>query len=271
MRIPNPLSGPSGLKILLRRLPIVKLLLRHYTSPFGTSQAKPILETHFEVNNHAKKPWQNINLQGEVEVQYLYTTMLGRQLLPFGHTDLSLVVLPIEDKPTGLSIVNKEMALGKGHSRLHNWLSQVEELWDKNKKSGNKSTVYQWLDYVGKLTSQHPNGYYSVLYGGAGTNLASFVLSPGSKNGQIVAGINTSGFVADIDTFLFQTQDGYEAHYLCAFLNAPFVDETIKPHQTRGQWGERHIYRRPFEVVPCVRHNKRGPLLAKTAMKKGTT
>ena len=70
-----------------------------------------------------------------------------------------------------------------------------------------------------------------------------------SKNGPEVAGVNTSGLVADIDTFLLQTQDGHEAQYLCAFLNAPFVDETIKPHQTRGQWGERHIYRRPFEVM----------------------
>jgi hypothetical protein len=40
-----------------------------------------------------------------------------------------------------------------------------------------------------------------------------------------------------------------EAHYLCAFLNAPYVDDAIKPHQTRGQWGERDICRRPFEVV----------------------
>jgi hypothetical protein len=218
-------------------------------SPFGINQAKPIVETDIEVRNSAKKPWQNINLQGDVEAQYLYATMLGRQLLPFGFTDLSLVVLPIEDKPIGLNIVNKEMALGKGHTCLYNWLIQVEDLWDKYKKTGNKSTIYQWLDYIGKLTSQHPTGYHTVLYGGAGTNLASCVLSPTSKNGAKVAGMNTRGFVADIDTFLFQTKEGDEAHYLCAFLNAPSVDESIKPHQTRGQWGERHIYRRPFEVM----------------------
>lgn len=219
-------------------------------SPFGTNQSKPMLETHAEVKNNAKKPWQDTNLQGEVEAQYLYATMLGRQLLPFGHTELSLVVLPIEEKPTGISLVNKEIALAKGHSGLHDWLSQVEELWDEHKKSGNKSTVYQWLDYVGKLTAQHPNGYHTVLYGGAGTNLAACVLSPASKNGVEVEGISTRGFVADIDTFLFQTKEPGEAYYLAAFLNAPYVDEVIKPHQTKGQWGERHIYRRPFEVVP---------------------
>jgi hypothetical protein len=241
----------AGASIYPRCLWFVQLV----ASAYGTNQAKPVIETHPEAQKTAKKPWQNIYLKGEVEAQYLYTTMLGRQLLPFGHTDLSLVVLPMEDKPTGLSLVNKEMAQGKGHSGLNNWLNQVESLWDTYKKTGNKSTIYQWLDYIGKLTSQHPKGYYTVLYGGAGTNIASCVLSPTSKKGPEVAGVNTSGFVADIDTFLLQTQDGHEAQYLCAFLNAPFVDETIKPHQTRGQWGERHIYRRPFEVVSIPKYD----------------
>lgn len=214
-------------------------------STYGTNQAKPALETHPEAQKTAKKPWQNIYLKGEVETQYLYATILGRQLLPFGYTDLSLVILPMEDKPTGLSMVNKEMALGKGHSGLHNWLNQTETLWNTQKKVGNKSTVYQWLDYVGKLTSQHPTGYHAVVYNRAGTNLASCVISPP----LLKTGLPVKGFATDADTYYYQTKDDMEAHYLCAFLNAPYVDETIKPHQTRGQWGERDIHRRPFEVV----------------------
>ena len=213
------------------------------------------METDIEVRNSAKKPWQNINLRGDVEAEYLYATMLGRQLLPFGFTDLSLVVLPIEDKLIGLNIVNKEMALGKGHTCLYDWLIQVEKLWDKYKKTGNKSTVYQWLDYMRKLTSQHPTGYHTVVYNRVGTNLASCVISPTSENGVKVSGINVNGFVADIDTFLFQTQEESEAHYLCAFLNAPSVDNIIKPHQTKGQWGERDIARRPFEVIPIPKYD----------------
>jgi hypothetical protein len=215
-------------------------------SPYGTNKAKPALETHPEAQKTAKKPWQNIYLKGEVEAQYLYATILGRQLLPFGHTDLSLVILPIEDKPTGLSLVNKEMALGKGHSGLHNWLNQADSLWNTYKKTGNKSTIYQWLDYVGKLTCQHPTGYHTVVYNRAGTNLASCVISPPFSKIEL----SVSGFTADADTYYYQTKDEMEVHYLCAFLNAPYVDEAIKPHQTRGQWGERDIHRRPFEVVP---------------------
>ncbi len=42
---------------------------------------------------------------------------------------------------------------------------------------------------------------------------------------------------------------GDEAHYLCALLNAPCVDEAIKVFQTRGIYkGERDIHRTPFEA-----------------------
>jgi hypothetical protein len=215
-------------------------------STYGTNQAKPALETHPEAQRTAKKPWQNIHLKGEVEAQYLYASILGRQLLPFGHTDLSLVVLPIEDKPTGLSMVNKEMALGKGHSGLHEWLNKVDKLWTEGRKERSPKDVYSRLDYQHLLTCQHPNGYHTVLYNTAGTNLASCVISPALSKTEL----SVSGFAADADTYHYQTKDGMEAHYLCALLNAPCVDEIIKPHQTRGQWGARHIHRRPFEVVP---------------------
>jgi len=218
-------------------------------SAYGTNQAKPALETHPEAQKNAKKPWQNIHLKGDVEAQYLYATILGRELLPFGYTDLSLVVLPIEDKPIGLSMINKEMALGKGHSGLHSWLNQVESFWDTYKKTGNKSTVYQWLDYVGKLTSQHPTGYHTVLFARVGTFLWSCVVQPGEKLEKHLH-LPIQGFVADYVSNFYQTKEPCEAYYLSGFLNSAYVDKAIKPYQARGAWGERNISRTPFEVVP---------------------
>jgi hypothetical protein len=52
-----------------------------------------------------------------------------------------------------------------------------------------------------------------------------------------------------------KTKDSKEAHYLCAFLNSRYVNEAIKPYQTKGAWGERDIQRRPFEVVPIPKFN----------------
>ncbi len=228
-------------------------------STFGINQARPIIETPPETQRTAKKPWQNIYLKGEVEAQYLYATMLGRQLLPFGYTELSLVILPIEAKPTGLSMVNKEIALGKGHSSLYEWLNKVEALWIGGRKERSPENPYSRLDYQHLLTCQHPIGYHTVVYNTAGTNLASCVISPP----LLKTGLPVQGFAADADTYYYQTKDDIEAHYLCAFLNAAYVDETIKPYQTRGQWGARHIHRRPFEVVPIpkfdpedVKHRK---------------
>jgi hypothetical protein len=215
-------------------------------SAFGINRAKPAVETHPEAQKTAKKPWQNIHLKGEVEAQYLYATILGRQLLPFGYTELSLVILPLEDKPAGLSMVNKEMALGKGHPGVHEWLNKVDKLWTEGRKERSPKDVYSRLDYQHLLTCQHTTGYHTVVYNRAGTNLASCVISPP----LLKTGLPVQGFAADADTYYYQAKDNMEAHYLSAFLNAPYVDETIKPHQTRGQWGERDIHRRPFEFVP---------------------
>ena len=227
--------------------------VRPVVSAYGINQAKPAIETHPEAQRTAKKPWQNIHLKGEVEAQYLYATITSRQLLPFGYTELSLVILPLEDKPAGLSIVNKEMALGKGHPSLYEWLNQAEALWAERRKERSPEDVYSRLDYQHLLSIQHPIGHSTVIYSRMGTNLASAVINPTSI--LKVAELTIQGFIAEWTSYYYQTKDETEAHFLCSFLNAPYVDERIKPYQTRGQWGERDISRTPFEAVPIPRFN----------------
>ncbi|MBA7700502.1 hypothetical protein ES703_109216 [subsurface metagenome] len=222
-------------------------------SPYGINRERPALETNPEVEKVAKKPWQNIHLQGEVEAQYLYATMTSRHLLPFGITSLSLVVLPLEDSPTGIRLVKKEAALAKGHSCLHGWLSQAEALWKERRKERSPVDVYSRLDYQRLLTSQHPTGYFTVLYSRMGTNLACAVMSSAAIPG--VMGLAVTGFVTEWTSYFFQAKNEAEAHYLCAFLNSNHVDQAIKPYQTRGTWGERDISRTPFEVVAIPRFN----------------
>jgi len=227
-------------------------------SPYGINRERPALQTNPEVDRAAKRPWQNTRLQGEVEAQYLYATMLSRQLLPFGFTSLSLVVLPLEESSTLVKgvpktrLVQKEAALEKGHWGLHNWLSQAEALWSERRKERSPVDVYSRLDYQRLLTSQYPTGYYTVLYNRAGTNLASCVISANYAEGME---LSTAGFAADADTYFYQTKTEAEVHYLCAFLNAEYVDKAIKPYQTRGAWGERDIHRRPFEYVSIPKFN----------------
>jgi hypothetical protein len=224
------------------------------SSPYGINRDRPALETNRELQK-LKRPWHNVRLQGEVEDEYLYATLLGSQLLPFGSTSFSLVVLPVEESTTGLRLVQKETALAKGHWGLHNWLSQVETMWNENKKQSTRADVYQWLDYMRKLTSQHPRDCYTLLYARVGTHLASCVLNPSREAGLEVSGINVSGFIADIDTLLYQTTNADEVHFLCALLNSQYINQKIKEYQTRGALGARDIVRRPFEYVPIPKFN----------------
>jgi type I restriction-modification system DNA methylase subunit len=217
-------------------------------------RAKPYLETHQEAEKDAKQPWKGIKVASEVEANFLYATLLSKHLLPFGYTKLDLVVLPVEISEMGVRLLNSQQALRDGYSGLHSWLSQVENLWERQKKRGTAMSPYTRLDYRQLLSSQRPTGYYNVLYGSAGTNIASCVVD--TITGRLQAeNLSTQGFFAEAKTFFYQTKDSKEAHYLCAFLNSRYVNEAIKPYQTKGAWGERDIQRRPFEVVPIPKFN----------------
>jgi len=215
-------------------------------------RAKPYLKTHPDIEKSAKETWKGIEISSEVEASFLYATLLGKHLLPFGYTRLDLVVLPLEISEIGVRMLNKQTALRDGYSGLHKWLSQVENLWQAKKKRTTKENVYQWLDYRRKLLSQHSSGYYNVLSGTSGTHIASCVANA-TSGGLEAEGRSANGFFAEVETFFYQTKELNEAHYLCAILNSQYVDEAIKPYQTKGAWGERHIERRPFEALPIAK------------------
>lgn len=218
--------------------------------------AKPYLKTHPDVERNAKEPWKDIKVSGEVEASFLYATLLGKHLLPFGYTRPDLVILPVEISEMGMRMLNSQTALRDGYSGLHNWLSQVENLWESKKKKTIKENVYQWLDYRRKLLSQHASGYYNVLLGKCGTHIASCVVDATTGNLE-AEGRSTNGFFNDTGIFFYQTKELEEAHYLCALLNSQYVDQAIKLSQPKGAWGEREVQRRPFEVLPIPKFDAR--------------
>ncbi len=211
-------------------------------------RTKPYLETHPDVERDAKGPWKGIQIPGEVETGFLYATLLGKHLLPFGYTKLDLVVLPVEISQMGMRMLDSQTALRAGYSGLHSWLSQVEKIWEARKKKGSPMSPYSRLDYRRLLMSQCPAGYHNVLYGSAGTHIASCIID--TTAGRLkTETFPTHGFFVEAKTFFYQTKELKEAHYLCAVLNSDYVDKAIKPYQTKGAWGERDIQRRPFEAV----------------------
>ncbi len=222
---------------------------------------RPQLETDPSIQRQAKPPWKGQRVLGSVESDFLFATLLSDDMLPFGWRRLLMVVLPVlRDHEGRLELLKAKKAIELGRAGLAQWLLNAEALWQQHARSGSRvETIYDRLDFSRCLTRQKPVGCYKVLYNSQGTHLCSCVVDAHDGRRWRVGKIALRGFVADYVTYWFETDSDAEAHYLCAVLNAPRVDQAIKPYQTKGLFGagagrgERHIHRRPFEVLPIPR------------------
>ncbi len=234
-------------------------------------QRHPQLETDPATERQAKKPWKSIRLRGNVEAEFLFASLLCDQMLPFGWRKFYLTVLPLERRRGEEALLlNVNEAARSGFSRLADWLRKADLKWRQHRKS--EVDLLEYLNWQGKLLAQRPSGVLKVLHNDAGTHVCSCVIDARDVSDWRVFDLPVRGFVAEHVTYWFETLDPDEAHYLCAVLNAPLVDKAIKPYQTRGAFGaqrgggERHVGRRPFEVLPIPRYNakdKRHRRLAK--------
>ena len=229
-------------------------------SPLGFDHQRPPLETDPRAIKEAKAPYKDVRMDGQVEAHFLYATLLSTDLLPFGHLDYRLVVLPLEPQGKHYHLLTAENAGKKGFSGLAGWLEKAEKEWVKRRRAKAENlTALEWLDYRKKLASQDPRPKYRVIYNSSGTNLAATALESKpiklTMNGQEV---NSSGFLADHVTYCLETNEENEAYYLASILNAPKIDQLIKPLQARGLWGARHIHKKVLEL-PIPRFKSGNP------------
>jgi len=220
------------------------------SSPLGLDPSFPPLETAERARKLAKDPYKELVMKGNVESQFLYATLLSTDLLPFGHLDYRLVVLPIEPSGKGYKIVTANTARDKGFLHLAQWLEKAQEEWEKRRGSKAEGiSAIEWLDYRRKLTAQNTQAKYRVLYNTSGTYLtACIVESKPIKFDINEQKIRARGFIADTKTYYLETDIGDEAFYLDATLNAPVIDRLIKPMQSRGQFGPRDIHKKVLEL-----------------------
>ena len=210
----------------------------------------PILETDPELDKNAKAPWKGIKLEGTVHNPYIYATLLSKHLLPFGSQKLNMVALPFQQNDSGkLEHLQDVLAFAaKAHHRsFTSWFEKMSNIWDERKKRTTTETLAEWFNYRNKLTAQSVTDRFRVIYGGSGTNIASCVLDLDYDNLRVYRR-GVSGFVVDTTCYFLSTETQVEAHYLCAILNSPVVNDEIKAHQPEGLWGARHIQRTPFEA-----------------------
>jgi hypothetical protein len=208
----------------------------------------PAVMTDPDADKEAKAPYKGIVLRGVVEDDYLYATLLSKHLIPFGYEKLHLVALPAYMNDGALHMMNKHEFAKRGHFESEKWFSHAEEKWSTLKKTTTPHTLAEYLNFRNKLIEQQPIGKIKVVYTASGVHLAACVVDTSSP--AEVYGRQTNGFAIDSGTYFYETNNANEAHFLSALLNAPSLDEAIKAYQPRGKGnvGERHIQRTPFEA-----------------------
>jgi hypothetical protein len=219
-------------------------------SPLGFNPSLPPLETADRAKRWAKGPYKGLVLKGNVESRFLHATLLSTDLLPFGHFDYRLVVLPIEPIGEGYSLVTAEEARKRGFFHLAKWVETVQAEWEERRGAkAERMDALEYLDYYGKLTSQNPQTRYRVIYPASATYLCACVVEDQPVRFDISGQkVLTTGFVVDVKTFYLETNDEIEAFYLAAILNSPLVDRLLKPMQSRGQFGPRDIHKKVLEL-----------------------
>jgi type I restriction-modification system DNA methylase subunit len=212
------------------------------------------VRTHPLARREAKKPWDDITLEGRVHGEFLFRTALARNIVPFVLINPPLVALPLNAVSSGTrsdetttsakhwALLSPEQLTASGKIETAQWFAKGERLWDERRsdsaKKGGMSAVER-LDYQRGLTDQPAAARWAVLYNASGKDASACVTDVTSHG---------SRFMAESTTYVCFMATDDEAHYLCCYLNSGFANAAIKEFQAKGLFGERHVHKKILEL-----------------------
>ena len=216
------------------------------TSGLGVDPARPYVKTDPRAIAAAKDKYKDVRLEGNVEAEFLYSTLLSTDLVPFGHLPFRMVVLPILWKNDGYTILKAPEARQQGYLGLAPWLEKAEAIWrEKRGEKADKMTVYQRLDRFRGLTQQHRKRYTVVYPDINRVMFASVITQP-----QVLPTESRSvarRYVVDCKLYSFDTDNESEANYLTAFLSSSHFDSLLQVFRRRDQGGKPDIHKKLWE------------------------
>lgn len=211
----------------------------------------PRVKTTEDSRRKAKGQWDRVELEGNVESDHIFATLLSKDLLPFGYSKMRPVVVPAEMLEQKFILLDAKNLQEKGSVNTADWLTKVESFWKEyrsTKDEKNFPSVLDRVDYQKLLTMQDPSKRFVLLYVASGTYIVANVIDrneiPDFKVDHMT--IKPRGFVAESKTWFLESDDEDEVHYLCSILNSNILSEKVQKLQTRGSWGARDIHRRPL-------------------------
>jgi hypothetical protein len=222
----------------------------YFVDIISHANSQATAKTTPEIYHIVKEPWKVV-LEGSIEDEFLYATLLAWEIIPFGYIKLHPVILPIKEHLNGYMLLNSNELQRAGFTGAEEWLEKAQEIWRKRMTEKSKRRFPSLLDrlnYNNLLAIQNPSKRYAVLYNATGTNLVSCVIDKSSLPYFTADGekIKPKGFITDVKAWLFEAENETEAYYVSAIFNSEIINELIKPLQPRGLFGARAIHRRPL-------------------------
>jgi hypothetical protein len=170
-----------------------------------------------------KLPWKSLPaMTGAVESEFIWPTILGEHVIPFGILDPCEFVLPMTRTGDLISPSSSQIDRWPG---LADWTRRADELWSNNQDG--KFTLMQQINHMKKLTQQAPIPSRRVVYAASGMHISAAVLLDPRvivEHGAYWASVGSSD----------------EANYLVGILNTPSLTELARPFMSYGK-DERHI------------------------------
>ncbi len=222
----------------------------------GFDPSLPYVQTAERAQEESKPAYKGLRLEGNIEKDFLYATLLSTDIVPFGYLDFRLVVLPLLPSDKHFKVLSADEARSQGFLNLANWLEKAQSEWQERRgEKAERMDIYQRLDRSKGITGQNRTAKYKVLYPTSATYLCACVVENKPITLEVERQVvEIQGFVAESTEYYYETANREEAYYLATVLNSPTVDERLKPMQSRGLWGPRHIHKKVLEI-PIPQYN----------------
>lgn len=177
-----------------------------------------------------KEPWKSIpSLAGVIENRFIYNVHLGSTIAPFKLLTPWKAILPI-DKGT---LIPEHEISEYGAPGLARWWDEASSIWEKNKTTSSRLSLYGRGDYHSLLNKQT-----------GGTNLRVFYTASGTKLAAAIS--DDSRAIAEHKLYWLPARSMSEARYLVAVLNAPITTELVQEYQSVGLFGGRDFDTYPW-------------------------
>ena len=206
----------------------------------GITSVKPRLGTR------DKAPWKDLtqaqlaSLGRPIEARHLHRIHLGETVAPFLLLPPLHAVLPLPERWTDFALSSQSSNIGGldprslGTRMRGRWMAMCD-LWEAHKKSSNKLSLLERLDYMHNLTNQITDEHaVRLVYTTSGRPTAAVLTEP--------------DVFIDTSLYWIRCQSTDTAHYLAAIINSQALYDQVENLMAKGAFGARHLHKHLWKL-----------------------